>query len=376
LLRFLEWAAREQAVTPFFLHRRSGELMPEFRRLGPGWMVPAAVERGAHRALAGHPGAVAAFDRTARVGLRSIVRTLCRHHQIDIVYANTLTHAFALTALGDLDVPIVCHVHELDRLAEQLTRPADLGVALGLCDGFLAVSDAVRGMLIRRGVDTGAIHLVSGTVPELAPLGDDERNRIRRQVFATGDRTTLVVACGRPGWVKGPDVFLQVARSALARAHPGTPLQFAWLGGSPDHHDTAVLQTDTDRMGLSDRVRIIPPIPDANVALGAADIMLSPSREDANPLAVLEAAMQARPIVCFRGAGGVDDLACSGGAIAVPYLDADAMADAIICLNGDPDRRAAIGAAAREFAIANATIERVGPRAVAALRALAGVGAA
>jgi glycosyltransferase involved in cell wall biosynthesis len=77
------------------------------------------------------------------------------------------------------------------------------------------------------------------------------------------------------------------------------------------------------------------------------DIFLMSSWEDPSPVVVLEAMALGRPVVCFQGSGGPpEELADTG--VVVEDFSPVAMADAIESLAGAPDRRASLGAAARE----------------------------
>jgi glycosyltransferase involved in cell wall biosynthesis len=74
----------------------------------------------------------------------------------------------------------------------------------------------------------------------------------------------------------------------------------------------------------------------------------STSREDPFPLVVLEAAMFAKPAVCFNGAGGIPEFVDRGCGRSVPYLDVWQFAEAIVELIESPALRERLGQAARQ----------------------------
>jgi glycosyltransferase involved in cell wall biosynthesis len=82
--------------------------------------------------------------------------------------------------------------------------------------------------------------------------------------------------------------------------------------------------------------------------LHALDVFVLPAREDAMPLAALEAAAVGLPLVCFR-TGGIAGLCDAGAGMAVEYPDTSAFASAIAAMLDDPERRAATGATARSL---------------------------
>jgi glycosyltransferase involved in cell wall biosynthesis len=75
---------------------------------------------------------------------------------------------------------------------------------------------------------------------------------------------------------------------------------------------------------------------DAASLLGAADVLLMPSRSEGLPMVALEAAAMATPVVSFP-AGGLAD---SGLAACVPVGDPDALIKRALALVADPELRA------------------------------------
>jgi glycosyltransferase involved in cell wall biosynthesis len=90
--------------------------------------------------------------------------------------------------------------------------------------------------------------------------------------------------------------------------------------------------------------------PDAVIgALAAADLVVHPSLREIFPNAVGEAMACACPVVAVDGSGTSEILGPDGAAgLLVPPEDPDAMALAIAGLIQDPERRAAMGLAARQ----------------------------
>lgn len=88
----------------------------------------------------------------------------------------------------------------------------------------------------------------------------------------------------------------------------------------------------------------------------------------------MEAAALGVPIVTFDN-GGAPELVAKGCGVVVPYLDVEGMAEAIVALVGDPDRRHALGERGREVVLAEHTVESGGPATLAEIeRGLARTG--
>ena len=105
----------------------------------------------------------------------------------------------------------------------------------------------------------------------------------------------------------------------------------------------------THRVGtedaLGDRVRFLPRPVDVAGLLGSADLVLHTTRTDALPVPLLQALAAGVPAVA-SSVGGIPEIVTPDTGVLVA-LDADRIADAVVRLAGDPDRRARLGAGAR-----------------------------
>lgn len=359
LLRLMRWCVERDVAEPTFIAREGGELLDEFRSVAPTYRLSQGRENTLQRILAPLPG-----GRAAATGGRSLVarwlRRLCRQRRIELIYANTATHYRVISALESLRLPVVTHVHELDQRLKQEGVADELEPLIARSQSLLAVSNAVREMLIRHGADERRILVVPASVESTQPLADDERRRLRREVLQVDDDAIVVAACGSPTLIKGTDVFFRVAQTALARRDGNGDLAFRWIGAPPGNEAAQYLESDARKLGIGEQVRTTPVVEHADRVLGAADICLSPSREDSNPLVALEAAATGRPVVCFRGAGGAEELVDAGGGVGVPYLDTDAMAEAVVRLAGSVEERTELGDAGREFVLRRHSSDVVG----------------
>ena len=82
-----------------------------------------------------------------------------------------------------------------------------------------------------------------------------------------------------------------------------------------------------------------------------------PSRSDPFPLAVLEAMSAGVPVVGSRVDGIAEQLAGGAGVLVEPG-DPWALADAILTLHADPERRRILGLRGRERALSLYSLER------------------
>jgi glycosyltransferase involved in cell wall biosynthesis len=111
------------------------------------------------------------------------------------------------------------------------------------------------------------------------------------------------------------------------------------------------------RAAAGPRVRVLGFRRDTEQLLAAADVFVLPSRREGISFAVLEAMGHGLAMVVSDGPGNPEAVGEAG--IVVPAGDAGALAAALSELAGDPDRRAAIGTAARERVAREFTVERL-----------------
>jgi glycosyltransferase involved in cell wall biosynthesis len=110
------------------------------------------------------------------------------------------------------------------------------------------------------------------------------------------------------------------------------------------------VQQEIDRLGLGRNVVLAGYRPGAWTVMPAFDVYCLPSRFEGMPVSLLEAMALGLPAVA-TAVGGVPEVVTGGReALVVPPDDPDALASALIELLRDPDRRAAMGDAARETA--------------------------
>lgn len=187
------------------------------------------------------------------------------------------------------------------------------------------------------------------------PAGD--RERIYGDAGASvRDDHILVVGCGTIDGRKGFDLFVDVARRVKLS---GTDLQirFVWVGGRSNWrinegavHDSTSFWTSWEifhHCDLAELVTVITEVADTEPFLVNADIFLMSSRADPFPCVVHEAMASRLPIICFADTTGAPEAFREDAGLVVPYRDTHAMADAVLCLAGDPKRRRKMGEAGR-----------------------------
>lgn len=292
----------------------------------------------------------------------------------DVIYVNSVGSLQALAQIRTClpNVPVVVHVHELTGVLRHFEKSHAVSDALAGAAKVIAASSAVRDALLSEfGLEPDRVELIYEFLCRGAVDGT-QRLSYREQVRARLGIPTSATVClgmGTMEWRKATDLVPVIAGQCLAA---GRELQFIWIGRETRDCSIAQLSLKAQRLGASRCVHLLGEVEDPAPYLSAADLFLLPSREDPYPLAMLEAASYGLPIVCFAQSGGAIEF-IEGGAcgIAVPQLDTNAMAGALVALSENAHRAGQLGAAAREKVLSHHSPENTIPRILDVLRGAA-----
>jgi glycosyltransferase involved in cell wall biosynthesis len=187
---------------------------------------------------------------------------------------------------------------------------------------------------------------------------DLERFRPGDQIAARRDMglapDAFVMACvGRLHPQKGHRYLLE----AIAAVRLRIPEFFCLIAG--DGPLRGALETEARRNGLGKVCRFLGVQDPIQPLYDAADVIVLPSLYEGMPNVVLEAMAMGRPVIATAVAGSVDLVDAGVTGLLVPPADALALGRAILELATDPERREAMGAAARAVAERSHGIDRM-----------------
>jgi glycosyltransferase involved in cell wall biosynthesis len=235
-------------------------------------------------------------------GLRAAIRTFSP----DVVAAHT-AHALA-HALRASDVPVVAH-RRVD------FRPNVIGVArLRRAARVIAVSGAVRSVLVAGGVDPSRVDVVYDGVDPPGPSG---RRTTLRDVLGVGRHTPVVLAVGALVEHKGHATLVD-ALALLPGVHA------AVAGEGPLR---TKLERRATRAGVAERFHLLGMRDDVVDLHTTADVVCHPSWEEGLGQAVLEALLAGAAVVGSR-VGGLPEI-LHGRGVLVPPRQPAALAAAL-----------------------------------------------
>jgi glycosyltransferase involved in cell wall biosynthesis len=169
--------------------------------------------------------------------------------------------------------------------------------------------------------------------------------RARNGVAPYPGGETRLLCVGRLIPVKGHLVLLRALARARSRV-PGIVLDVAGHGPLEP-----ALRGYARELGLSEAVRFLGFVSPVQTAIESAAVVVVPSLGEGFGMVALEAMERARPVVA-SDVGGLPEIVVDGETgLVVPAGDAEALAEAIVALAGDPARAAALGEAGRARAL-------------------------
>lgn len=239
--------------------------------------------------------------------------------QYDCIFVNTVVPLPMVVDWLPSVVPIYCWVHELDNYCHQLFGNDHIRL-MTLPITYIACSSAVDKFLTR-------IKPVRTSMILSECIEADYFENVRKSKL--GPTSTLSV--GMIGTVdkrKGYDLFISVASKLKSSM---LPIQFKWIG-----YDTGDSVADFQRLidehDLRSYIGLVPYQKSSTGAFRDLDVLLLTSREDPNPLVVMEALASGVVPIVQEGTGGAVRHATLAGGFVVEYESVNQMAKSIVSL--------------------------------------------
>ncbi|WP_299050338.1 glycosyltransferase family 4 protein [uncultured Nocardioides sp.] len=246
------------------------------------------------------------------------------HTSTDGSFVRKSLLARAATARG---VPVVLHVHggAFDSFHDRAPRPVQRWIrsTLEAVDVVVALGPTWAAVLSRIAPAARVVVVPNAVDPGPAPTA----------ATRSGPRTVLFL--GQVSALKNVPVLVE----AWAKVLPGlaAPARLV-VAGDGDDLDRVRATVATHGVGSDVDLRGWVPPEEVDGLLGAADVLVLPSKWEGQPMAVLEGMARGLAVVATR-VGGLVDLVDADSGLLVPPDDADALADALVQVLTDDDLR-------------------------------------
>jgi glycosyltransferase involved in cell wall biosynthesis len=277
------------------------------------------------------------------------IRELARQTQADVVHAHGYkADAYVYIALRKSGIPLVSTCHNW---VTQNSLVSFYGIVdrlvLRRYTEIAAVSDQVKQTLLDAGVHREKIHKVingidlrpfSGAVPSLRKDSDTRQ---------------IVGWVGRLSHEKGADIFLRAAAQTLISL-PKT--KFVVVGDGPDRN---TLESLIDELNIRDNVSLVGRREDMPSVYASFDILVSSSRQEGLPMAILEGMASGKPWIATI-VGDVPTVILQDiTGVLIPPNNVEALSSALANLLRDPARQELLGTAARKLVEDQFSAERM-----------------
>jgi D-inositol-3-phosphate glycosyltransferase len=244
-------------------------------------------------------------------------------------------------------VPLIQSFHTLGRVKNDALAPGDEPeppIRLLAEDRLVREADRLVVSVCGEAAELHTMYGLSGSRLSVVPPGVDlsvfRPGPVETEIGAPPGDGPLLLFVGRLQPLKGPDLAVRT----LAEVVDGIPdARLLIIGGSSGRarstRPDALLRL-AERLGVPDRVAVIPARPQAALAdaYRAASVLLVPSRTESFGLVALEAQASGTPVVA-ADVGGLRSVV-AGGAL-VPGHDPSDHAAAVVSLLSDANRREA-----------------------------------
>ena len=212
---------------------------------------------------------------------------------------------------------------------------------------LLAVGDKVRQDLLAVGIGNSKKF---GLMPPGLKIGRLPNKKDSQGSYGLSTTTLQCAFIGRVTQIKRPDRFLDVVAEIKRR---GVELEFFMAG------DGELLDSCRERIVRENlSVKVLGWQSDIEKVLSAADLVVLTSDNEGTPLSLIQAGMAGLPVATTR-VGSVPEVVLDGTTGIITGLGVQEVADALEKLARSNDLRVRMGAAAKEFTLANFGVKRL-----------------
>lgn len=332
LLSFQQWLRKNSNVQFSTWLGAGGTLVEEYRKEGPTELYNSdlPLRKNLIVRLFLKKG-LFFYDRYVR---QKVLLRKIKKQKYDVIYSNTISNSTVLEVLKILNIPVVTHVRELEKIIDNYGGTRQMRKLDALTKKFVVGSDVVKNNLVKNhNVAREKISKVNNFIPLVETIPIQKRSKDLKIKLGIPDDCFIVGGCGQTRYDKGFDLFIQLAVQLKKR---NKNYFFLWIGSNKPSTKKDI-EYDLFHAGLSQDIKFLGSVENPLDYIALFDVYAMVSREEGFGNVGLEAAQFKIPTLCFSGVTGFSEFTVDEAGISVPYLDVLAMADSIEKLRNDKE---------------------------------------
>ncbi len=242
------------------------------------------------------------------------------------------------------NVPVV---HTRHCLEDKKAFPKNIIYKLinsALSDHVIGVSKAVTDNLIQDGIKEDKLSLVYNGITPLRRYNEEERKKVRQE-FGIPQNAVVVGIVARLEEVKNPLLFVKAAKIVAEKV----PDVFFLIVGEGSLRQ----KVEAAARPIADKVHITGYLTDVERAYNAMDILTLTSIKEALSISLLEGQSIGLPVISTDSGGPAEIITPTANGILTPNGDETALADAIVHLIQNPEKRDIFGKIGKNMVINN-----------------------
>jgi glycosyltransferase involved in cell wall biosynthesis len=280
-----------------------------------------------------------------RIDLRTFLklRLILKNNKYDILHCHGFKAGFYGLLAGKCTHTHLVETCHLWTRENRLIRFYEFVDALCLrrFDAVIAVSDEIRGDLIRYRVPKGKIKVIYNGI-DLSKYERKESNRAMRE-FGVNGHQRVVGIVGRLQVEKGHVYFLEAAKEILKKRQD---VLFLVIGDGPLRED---LESLTNRLEISSHVKFLGYRKDVVEIYSGLDVLVSASLREGLPMTLLEAMAVGVPIVATSVGGVPRIIKNNETGMLIQAEDIENMSKSVLLLLNNKEKRDYMSANAKRL---------------------------
>jgi len=281
------------------------------------------------------------FDRSVITQLRQVVQARSPH----LVQTHNVKSHFFMRASGiwrDSTWLAFHHGYKATDFKMRLYNQMDRW-SLRAAAHVLTVCGSFVDLLAGRGIRRERMSVQHNAVRKPAPAGEAAIHLVRAQLEVP-DGTSILVSIGRLSYEKG---HLDLVRALAKVREQRTDFHLVIVGEGPER---TRIEAERRRLNLDAHITLAGLRHNVQTYYMLADVVVLPSHSEGSPNVLLEAMINARPIVATRVGGVPEIVTHEETALLVPPRDPESLAKAIVRVLDETALRTQLAESARAVA--------------------------